>query len=179
MDQRQRLFEAEILRMERRDRALAPEVPQQPLLRDAFRDPRHDPLLQPAEPCNSARVGLAAASTLFRLMKHHREPVANTTDDSARASLRLRSLDGRFAVQFVPVGPDRNHEHVHSRTIAEKSAVSPYWRRRRCGGTEPRFTAMAGLPAASHAPVIIAAIAAMASLSRRSITDRFAAKNDS
>jgi hypothetical protein len=51
LNQCQCLFEGEILRMERRDRALAPEVPQQPLLGDAFGDPRHDPLLQTPEPC--------------------------------------------------------------------------------------------------------------------------------
>src|SRR5262245_16850466 len=124
MNQRQCLFEGEILRMEGRYRALAPEIPQQPLLRDAFGHPRHDPFLQATEACQRTRVGLAGAPTLFCLMEHHGEPVSNTTDDSARASFRLQSFDRRFTVQFVPVGSDRNHEHVHSRTITENSAAS-------------------------------------------------------
>src|SRR5438128_1562504 len=114
-----RLFEGEILRMKGDDCGLAPEVPQQALLGDALRDPRHDPLPQPSEPRAVARRRGAAAATLLRLMEHHREPVPDASDDPARGWRELGFLNRRFAVQLVAVGPDWNHEHVHSRTIAD------------------------------------------------------------
>ena len=112
-DERQRLLEGEVLGIEGDDRGLATQVPQEPLLGDPFRNPRHDPFLEPTETRGLFRWWRTAAATLLRLVEHHRKTVTDASDYPFRAVDRLRFLDRSFAVELVPVAPDRDNEHIH------------------------------------------------------------------
>src|SRR6185503_10064938 len=79
-----------------------------------LRHPAHDPVLEAAETRVGVRLGRrTTAATLLRLMKHHRKLVTDASDDSSRPGRDRRRLYRSLAIELVPVGADRNHEHVH------------------------------------------------------------------
>ena len=94
---------------------LTPQMPEQPLFRDAFRYPAHEVRLHPGEYAASFGVafGLRPPPFAFSFREHRRKTALHARDDPGRAILgRLFRIVRNFAVQLVPV-PGNWHQ-VHN-----------------------------------------------------------------
>ena len=109
------LVEGHVLWMRHHSGCLTPEVPQQPLLRNALRHPSKRPVLQAARPVPGLRRRLTPMLPFFGRAQQHAEAVAQRANDaSSRERLEFRlGIHRWLAIKLVSVAPDRNHEDVH------------------------------------------------------------------
>ena len=115
-EQRRRVAFFEIIREKETRRALPPEMPQKPLLRDTLGDPTEDPGFGAPERTARLMAGMSSAPFLLCFGEHREEALLHPVNEpiAGRIPDGLLGLVRHFAIELVALTTDRHQVHVHT-----------------------------------------------------------------
>src|SRR5688572_6423095 len=104
-DDRLRLVGSQVVRECSGDSRFPPQVPQEALLGDTFRNPRHHLIVQPCD-ATGCRAGRGRSIPLLRLAKPVLDTPPRTSDYPGRRGRSVVTREWLFTVQLVSIGPN-------------------------------------------------------------------------